>query len=389
MACIYKRGKTWSYSVDLGRDESGKRKKKGKGGFRTQKEAKDAAAILEAELANGIFVDEKKVTFGELADQWLAEHSKNIKPTSQYIYQFSIKKLKIFLDKVLVKDITKVKYQKVLNELFKKNLSKSSLSSIHTSANMIFKYACQYDILKSNPAEYAKIPKAKITLENSESETALPKYLEKCDLRIFLQTIKEHEKYLYYVIFMTLAYTGMRRGELGAMKWDDIDFKEKTINIRKTLYVKNYNMQNYELLTPKTKSSKRIIPVTDELLRELMKLRSLQREEQMRHRSEWHDANFVFTSTSAYGYPVYFSVTGEVMKKNLIRAGLPENLSHHSLRHTHTSLLAEAGVSLEAIMERLGHANDTITRTIYLHITKDVKKDAAQKFQKLMNSISG
>lgn len=387
MACIYKRGKTWSYSVDLGRDESGKRRKKGKGGFRTQKEAKEAAAILEAELANGIFVDEKKITFGELADQWLAEHSKSIKPTSQYIYQFSVKKLKMFLDNILAKDITKVKYQKVLNELFKRNLSQSSLSSINSSANMIFKYACQYDILKTNPAQYAKIPKIKNSL--AESETDLPKYLEKDQLKLFLRTVKENDTYSNYVTLLTLAYTGMRRGELGALKWDDIDFKKRTINISKTLYVKDYNIRTYILQTPKTRSSKRIIPVTDPVLRELLKLRRLQKQERMLHRSEWHDGDFVFTSPTVPGYPADFSTTWFAMHRNLLRAALPSNLSPHSLRHTHTSLLAEAGVSLEAIMERLGHANDTITRTIYLHITKDVKKDAAQKFQELMDDISG
>ncbi len=75
------------------------------------------------------------------------------------------------------------------------------------------------------------------------------------------------------------------------------------------------------------------------------------------------------------------------MKRILKRAGLNEKLTPHSLRHTHTSLLAEAKVSLEQIMDRLGHSDDHTTKNIYLHVTKELKKDASQKFGLLMKSL--
>lgn len=75
------------------------------------------------------------------------------------------------------------------------------------------------------------------------------------------------------------------------------------------------------------------------------------------------------------------------MKRLLKLAELNLELSPHSLRHTHTSLLAEAGASLEQIMDRLGHADDEITRMIYLHITKPKKKEASQMFAELMRNL--
>ncbi len=75
------------------------------------------------------------------------------------------------------------------------------------------------------------------------------------------------------------------------------------------------------------------------------------------------------------------------MKRILKRAGLNEKLTPHSLRHTQTSLLAEAKVSLEQIMDRLGHSDDHTTKNIYLHVTKELKKDASQKFGLLMKSL--
>lgn len=389
MACIFKRGKTWSYSVDLGRDDTGKRRKKGKGGFRTQKEAKEAAALLEVDIAGGTFVDEKKITFGELAEQWLEEHSKGIKPTTLLNYAYCSNKLNDILGKHFIKDITKIQYQKTLELLFREINSRHTLQSINKVAKMIFNYACKYDLLKSNPTAYAKVPKFKETVANIKSNPDLPKYLEKEDLKIFLNSIKHNEKYNSYAIFLTLAYTGIRRSELAALKWDDIDFTAKTININKNVYIPRGKHEDYILQTPKTKTSKRVISVTENVLQELIRLRSFQKQEQMLHRSEWHYENFVFTAPKNPGYPINPMIIWNRMKKSLAASGLNTTLSPHSLRHTHTSLLAEAGVSLEAIMERLGHANDVITKTIYLHITQETKKDAAQKFYELMDSISG
>ena len=75
------------------------------------------------------------------------------------------------------------------------------------------------------------------------------------------------------------------------------------------------------------------------------------------------------------------------MRRLLKLAKLNESLTPHSLRHTHTSLLAEAGVGLPEIMDRLGHADDETTKTIYLHVTKPMKKEASQKFSELMKGL--
>jgi integrase len=87
------------------------------------------------------------------------------------------------------------------------------------------------------------------------------------------------------------------------------------------------------------------------------------------------------------GYPELIKIIEFHMARLLKLAGLNEKLTPHSLRHTHTSLLTEAGVGLEEIMERLGHKDDATTRHIYLHITKSKKKEAAQKFSELMNNL--
>lgn len=387
MACIFKRGKTWSYSVDIGRDETGKRKKKGKGGFRTQKEAKEAAAILEAEIASAIFLDEKKILFKDFTKQWLEDYALTIRPATLRLRKLDTEKLNNYFGNSQLKDITQIQYKKFITEMFKKGYADSTLQGMNNTANLIFKKACEYKIIKSSPTEHVKIPKKPITVQDLENDADLPKYLEKEELNLFIKTAKDTFCHAEYLMFLILAYTGMRRGELLGLTWDNIDFENSIIKIRKTVDTNTTSVKKYTLGPPKTKRSKRDILVTKEIMRELSKHKVNQKKLKIVHRLEWHDGNFVFTSKRVHGYPVSGIILKNNMKKILKIANLNLALSPHSLRHTHTSLLAEADVPLEAIMERLGHAEDKVTKLIYLHVTKNVKKDTIQKFQKLMNSI--
>lgn len=320
----------------------------------------------------------------EFAEQWLSEHAPDIKPATFRLYEYAINKLRRYFKTILLKDITRIKYQKFINNLYEEGHSNKTIKLIHIVANLIFKTACKYEVLRDNPIVFAKIPKPKDIDSNSATKD-MPKYLERNELKLFLKNVKsENDAYVHYPLFLTLAYTGLHRGELAALKWADIDFQLKTININKTLYVGKGGLKNYVLQSPKIKSSVRIIVITDNILHELSRLRNLQKKDRMLHRTSWHEENFVFTSPQYPGFPIHPNQIWSIMKRILKKSALNENLSPHSLRHTHTSLLAESGASLEAIMERLGHSDDTITRTIYLHITKKVKNETAQKFYELM-----
>ncbi|WP_432653192.1 tyrosine-type recombinase/integrase [Salibacterium salarium] len=103
---------------------------------------------------------------------------------------------------------------------------------------------------------------------------------------------------------------------------------------------------------------------------------------------DYYDQNFIFAKMERqFGYPIVIKNVRDCMKRLLAIANLSDELTPHSLRHTHTSLLAEVSVSLEQIMDRLGHTDDQITKNVYLHVTEDIKKEASQKFSELMRSL--
>ncbi len=387
-----KKGDRWMYVVENGIDpQTGLRKRIVKKGFLKQKEANAALKEFERK-AKGKSFDDNNITFEEMAEDWLNVYSEtDVKISTIRVRNHEIGHLYRYFAKYKIKDITKRMYQSALNDL-KKNqqLAHNTISGIHGTGRMIFKRAMEQDLLLIDPTEFAFIPKDKKTVEDIENQKVQEKYLEKHELKALLDTAKEHGAIDDYVIFLTLAWTGLRAGELLALKWKDINFDEQTINITKTYYNPKNNTKDYKLLPPKTKGSIRKIDVEDEVLNALHKHQLKQKEIKLQVGKEYYDHDFVFGRLNPpyFGYPHFIKTIENRMDSLLNKTpSVHKRLTPHSLRHTHTSLLAEAGVELLQIMDRLGHTEDDTTTQVYLHITKDRKKEASQKFGNLMRSL--
>lgn len=396
MATFRKRGKKWSYRIDMGRDPvtneriqpTISKSKDFPNGFFTKKEAQIAAAAHQHEIDKGTHVIEKDMTFKELVQSWLSYYEKSgVKPSSVRVRKHESGKLLAFFENTKAKNISRKMYQDVLIDL-KGKVGDTTLEGIHTTGRMIFSYAVEFEILKMNPTSFAKIPKTVKTVDELENTNEVPKYLEKEELSQFLQVAKAQGLVGDYPIFLMLAYSGMRAGELCALKWSDLDMDELTVSITKTYYNPVNNIKKYELLTPKTSTSIRKIDLSPTVFAELETYKAFQNELKMLNRKTYHDKGFVFCNIDNYpGYPLYIKHIENRMHRILGLAGLDTNLTPHSLRHTHTSLLAEAQVGLPQIMERLGHKDDTTTKNVYMHVTKSMKKEASHKFEKLMQNL--
>lgn len=384
-------GAKWSFTIDRGPDPStGRRRQVTRSGFDTLEQAENACTALIYELKNGTFIEESNILFKDFTQEWLSIYEKThkVKVSSVRIRRHEINKLLPYFAHIRIKDITRKMYQEALNDLKDKGLADNTLAGVHTTGRMIFKKAIEYELIKKDPTQFARAPRTQVTIEELEQEVEVPEYLEKEDLALFLKTARAKGLERDYIIFLTLAYTGIRVGELCALKWKDIDFREGLISITKTYYNPNNNTVAYQLLTPKTKRSRRVIEVDKIVLDELEKHHAWQNKIKMKKRDVYHDKDFVFAKTENYpGCPELIKIIENRMSRLLKIAKLNESLTPHSLRHTHTSLLAEAGVGLPEIMDRLGHQDDETTKNIYLHVTKTMRKEAAQKFSELMRNL--
>lgn len=386
---VRERGGLYRYRYSVTNPETGKRKQKETPGFKTALEAFQEGLRIEDQLKEKTYVDEKNITFLQYAEDWIKSYKAhgNVKISTVFLREHNLKKASKYFGSFKLRDITKRQYQAMLNDLKEKNKSFNTINLVHITSKMLFQSAVEQEIIKVSPAASAKMPSFVQTVDQLESGTSLPRFLEKSELIKFLETVKLHGTQQEYTLFFLLAYTGIRIGELCALKWKDIDRTERFISITKTLYVRE-GVENFILNTPKTRSSIREVDISNKVLAALDAHSAWQKELIMSRRDKYYtNGNFIFVNDMYKpGYPMIHEVPQRRMKEFLKLAKLPTSLTPHSLRHTHASLLAEAGEDLEVIQKRLGHKNDQITREIYLHVTKKRKQEAPLRFERFMES---
>lgn len=251
----------------------------------------------------------------------------------------------------------------------------------------LFNTAVKYSIINSNPEDNIIMPKIEPTKKDITSM-----YLTKNELLNFLDFAKNYKGYgsnYFYPLCLTLAFTGIRLGEACALLWENVDIENKTIKIESSMYSKNqneYERQN----SPKNLSSIRTIIIGNTLATELKKWKTEQLTLRVLYgtRNNKPNLDFVFTRFEKTKFkeiavlqPTVQLIFTKINKKHLFN----KKIYAHLFRHTHVSLLAEAGnISLESIQQRLGHSSDETTRKIYLHITEKSKLDTANTFENYM-----
>ncbi|WP_391123254.1 tyrosine-type recombinase/integrase [Psychrobacillus sp. L3] len=238
------------------------------------------------------------------------------------------------------------------------------------------------EYIKKNPTVNYKLPKK---LEYEENEEKLV-FLEKEELKLFLQIAKDEGLTSDYEFFSFLAYSGMRIGEAVSLQWKDLDFKSSSLSITKTYYNPSNNKRNFELQTPKTRSFMRRIliePIVMDLLKEL---KEKQNQFIKKNKRLYKDRGFIFTCSEVY--PCTIKQFSDRLKRIMTRmTGLNKHITPHSFRHTHASLLIEANVNMKVISHRLGHSSVATTDEIYGHLTRGLEKVASQKFSELMRDL--
>lgn len=393
---------TFRYSVEVIEDGKKKRKQKETQSFATPNEAYEAGILIKAQQIQGTYVDEKNLTFSQWADKWLEMYEeKEKKDHTLYARQSQVRLLKKEFGYMRLKDITSMHYQDYLFKLKKNGKKKNTILAIHAVMVMIVKKAVYppFELISKDFTLGVEIPEFKNTLDKLKGTKAKLKFLEKEELAKFIKTgykiaeQGESEKDKMSMRQLTralhiLSYTGLRIGELCALTRDDIDYEEKKINIIKTLNIQ-HGVENYILDTPKNASSIREVDITDKVV-SLLKEQDLERKKfkLMMGNSIYMDEDFLFINMQRKtGSPLSYVEIGRFMAKVLKEANLDQGLTPHKLRHTYTSLMAEAGVDLADIQRQLGHSNDAMTQQVYLHVTKAKRKTNVEKFEKLMQDL--
>lgn len=375
MASYCKRGEKWEYRIKYKDPFTQSFKEKTKGGFRTKKEAQLAAAQAEEKLIEG--VEQSPISLKEYLREWLIQYKKDtVRKKTYELHERNIEKhILPYFKNILLSDVKPIMYQKFVNHIIDDGYSKRTAEIIHTTMRNALEKAVTLGKLEKNPTIGSVV-------KGVEKQEGL-KYMDSDHIAHFLQTAYQYE-YNYWIFFKMLIETGMRKGEAAALQWTDIDVKEGTVSITKTL---DFSAKTKDELfgDPKTYNSRRTITISTGMVHDLQYHIKHQNQNKLALNDIYHhDLNLVFCRNDGSILPN--STLFNAFSRILNRADLPQ-IPIHSLRHTHAVLLLEAGADMKYIQERLGHGSVQITSDVYAHISKKIERDTMGKFEEHMKNV--
>lgn len=367
---VKKRGNTWSIVYDLGRDIDGKRRQKWKGGFRTRRVADAALNKILHELNSGAYVEPSRTSVADYLRKWLKDYAKHHVSGRTYVrYEEIVEKhlIPVFGRNVLAElrpaQISAYYSEALTNGRLngKGGLSPKTVRQHHAVLRKALENAVQWQMINRNPAAAVSPPKTK----NKEMAA-----LNDSQIAELLQSAEGTQHYLPVLLAVT---TGMRRGEIFGLRWQDVDLDRATLCVRRTAEVVNGKVSFKE---PKTQKGRRVIDLLPLTVEALRSHRRAQAEIRVQLGASYQDNGLI--CCRADGSPInadtFTKAFGQIVKKT----GLP-HCRFHDLRHSHATSLLVQGIHPKIVSERLGHANINITLDTYSHVLPGLQKEAALK----------
>jgi integrase len=381
MGSVRRRGKTWTWYLDIGSDPlTGKRRQASKGGFKTKKAAQEDLNTAIAKRQRGELAKRSKRTVRDfLQDEWLPTVETTRRPSTAANYWTNIKVHVL----PLIGDIRLQALSPVqLNAFYAKlqadhrrdgqPLAPKSVRNIHAMLHKALKDALRWGLVTRNVADAVDAPNG--LSPEMQAWTA-------AQLRAFLSHARRDRLFAAWLLFAT---TGMRRGEVAGLRDLDLDLDAGWVAPRRPRVVVNHQVH---VSDPKTVAGRRLLaldPATVAALREHLELRKAERAQLAEWAVEVEASGLLFTEID--GTPLHpdrfrkrfkrLAAKVEWEQDGARRIGLPP-IRLHDVRHTYATVALQAGVPVKVVSERLGHASIAVTLKIYAHVLPGMDRDAA------------
>lgn len=365
----------WTGKLQIGRKPDGKPNRKtfsGKTEAEVRKKIKEFNKNIDKYLAENV----PSLSFEEYINKWLYTYKKNnLKPSSFDRLESTIKSYIIpNLGYLQLGNIENHDIQSVINKMFDKGLSHSSIKKVYDTCNGVFNYAMIKDIIR-NPMLGVEMPSVR-KFDKKEIKYFTEDEVKQLEIEAIRLYKTNRRVYNYGYAFILMLNTGIRMGEiLGIDKHGDIDLENNTLRIRRNVVVVKerdkkdpseiigYTNQIQDSV--KTDAGDRIIPLNKKARESIIYL------------MENCDNNSNLLISNPIGDTLSISSFSKTFNKILVATGI-ESCGLHTLRHTFASRLFRNGVDVKVVSELLGHSNVSITYNTYIHLIKEQKVKAIQ-----------
>jgi len=369
---VHRRGKSWAYVVDVGRDPgTGRRRQRTKGGFATRKAAEQALAEVIRDLGRGTYVGRDPQTVGEWVERWLPSMASKIRSSTLRDYEQGLSRVTDRLGHVRLQELRPLDIEELYASLLAEGhrygggLSPKTVRNVHIALRRSLADAERFGLVQRNVAALVKAPSP----QRKELQTWTPD-----EVRTFLESVEGDRLSAAYRL---LATTGMRRGEVLGLRWSCVDMKAGRLQVNQSLTVVK---DEFVWAPPKTARSRRSLSLDGATATALREHRGRQNKERLALGEAWVDGDLVFCDEAGRElHPDRFS---RAFTSSAKRAGV-RPIRLHDLRHTWATLALQAGIHPKVVSERLGHATTGITLDVYSHVQPEMDAEAASAVAKL------
>ena len=348
---------------------------------KTRKIVQEKLTAALAAVNAGTYIETSKLTLGEWLDIWFKEYTIGIKQSTRVSYDGYINShIKPVIGQLMLSKLNTDTLQAFFNDKHrngrldgKGGLEPKTLRNMRNMLRQALEQAVNSDRISKNPINGVRLPpvsKKPIRVLSMDEQNAV----------VNASYTERHG----FCVRLALD-TGMREGELCGLHWTDIDFKEKVIKIGRTLQrLKSLddsspNKTEIVIDSPKTQKSRRDIPLSDNIMKDLLNFKKAQTEEKLLWGCGYRDMGFIFAQD--VGWYTEPRTMQDMFKRVIGCAGI-DDAPFHALRHTFATRALEEGIAAKVVSDILGHSTVAITLDLYSHVLLETKRDAINRISK-------
>ena len=359
---------------------------------KTLEELREKEKEVQRDIMDGIRADKSSLTINDLYYRW-EQLKKGLKANTFQNYKYMYKQfVEPDFGNSRIVELKRTDVRAFYNYLAdERHIKANTIDSIHTVLHQVLELGVEDDYLRYNPSDNALKELKKAHNQDFEKRRALTQQ----EQDLFEAFLSRGQYQRWYPIFVVMVWTGMRVGEITGLRWCDIDFEEETISVNHTLvYFDKGGSERcgFAINTPKTRAGERIIPMLPKVKEAFLMEKEFQEMCGLKCNATVDGyADFIFINR--FGGVQHQGTLNkalrriirdcnyEVLDKEQKNPVLLPKFSCHSLRHTFTTRMCEAGVNVKAMQDILGHADAETTLQIYADATKELKRAEMINFE--------